>query len=235
VLRVTGQAPGCAPGCTFGIQRAAIGSTDWQPVALPSGGQSAGAQLAASGRTVVLATFGHTAGGAENATSVLFVSTDAGGSWLKLGDPCPQRTPGRPGTTEVDTVAVTVAPDESISGLCATRGGDRIHFTVTSTDGGAHFGASPLNLGAATGTVFGAASAKILLVSLDQLYRSTDSGQHWQKTDDGGRGPAAGVFIGFESAAVGRVLGQDASGAVGATTVWRTADAGKTWTSSSFR
>jgi len=232
-LRVTGQQPGCAPGCTFTVQRAALGSTDWRDVALPAGGQTADAQLAASGRTVVLATYGHVAGGAENATSVLFTSTDAGAGWRKVGEPCPQ---GSGSAAEVDTVAVTVAPDRSITGLCRPRGaGTGGQFTVTSTDGGAHFAAAPASLGAATGTVLGAASSKILLVGLDQLYRSTDGGTHWQRTDSGGHGPAMVDFIGFESSSVGRVLGLDADGTVGASTVWTTTDAGRSWTSSTFR
>jgi photosystem II stability/assembly factor-like uncharacterized protein len=232
VLRVSGQEPGCAPGCAFSVQRAALGSSDWHAVALPPGGQTAGAQLAASGRTVVLATFGHVAGGAENATSVLFTSTDGGAGWRKVGEPCPQGS-GTGGATEVDTVAVTVAPDGSITGLCRPRGSGGAQFTVTSTDGGARFTAAPASLGAAIGSVLGAASARILLVSLDQLYRSTDGGRHWQRTGDGGPGEAG--YIGFESSSVGRVLGIDASGATGSTTVWTTTDAGRSWTASTFR
>ncbi len=231
-LRVTGQQPGCAPGCTFAVQRAALGSADWQNLPLPAGGQMAGAQLAASGRTVVLATFGHVAGGAENATSVLFTSTDGGAGWRKVGEPCPQ---GSGASAEVDTLAVTVAPDRSITGLCRPRAGGGGQFTVTSTDGGAHFTAAPASLGAANGTVLGAASSKILLVSLDQLYRSTDGGAHWQRTDAGGHGPASVNFIGFESSSVGRVLGLDSDGTVGSATVWTTTDAGASWTSSNFR
>jgi photosystem II stability/assembly factor-like uncharacterized protein len=233
-LRVTGQQPSCAPGCTFSVQRASLGSSDWHDVALPAGGQQAGAQLAASGRTVVLATFGHTAGGAESATSVLFTSTDGGASWRKIGEPCVQNASGG-GPWEVDTVAVTVAPDSSITGLCTERGGAFEH-TITSTDGGAHFTAAPSSLGGGTGSSpLGAASSRILLVGLDPLYRSTDGGGHWQRVDAGGRGPGAVGWIGFESSTVGRVLGLDTGDAIGSTTVWTTTDAGRSWTASSFR
>jgi len=233
VLRVSGQAPSCAPGCAFTVQRASIGGDEWQDMALPSGGQSAGAQLAASGTTVVLATFGNPAGGAENATSVLFTSTDSGVRWHKVGEPCP-RVSGGPANGEVDTVAVTVAPDGSITGLCAPRGGGA-KFTVTSTDGGAHFTAAPASLGAAAGNVLGAASSTTLLVSLDQLYRSTDGGRHWQRTDAGGKGPGAASWIGFENPSVGRVLEVAGPGEVASATVWTTTDAGRTWTASTFR
>ena len=230
-VRVLGQGPSCAPGCDFRVQRAAIGTADWHDVTLPAGGQHAGAQLGASGRTVVLATFGHVAGGAENATSVLFTSTDAGSSWRKVGEPCPQ---GAGGTAEVDTVAVTVAQDGSITGLCVPRGGSGAKFTMTSTDGGAHFTAAPASLGAAAGNVLGAASASTLLVSLDQLYRSTDGGRHWQRTGTGGHGPGAASWIGFQTSSVGRVLEVDGPATAASGTVWTTTDAGRTWTVDTF-
>lgn len=234
VLRVSGQAPSCAPGCSFKVERAAIGGTDWHELTLPAGAQNAGAQLAASGRTVVLATFGNPAGGAQNATSVLFTSTDAGTSWRKAGEPCP-RGSGGTASGEVDTVAVTVAPDESITGLCAPRGVGGARFTVTSTDGGAHFVAAPASLGAAAGNVLGAASATTLLVSLDHLYRSTDAGRHWRRADESGQGPAAACWTGFESSSVGRVLAVDGPGTPASDTVWTTTDAGKTWSAHAFR
>jgi photosystem II stability/assembly factor-like uncharacterized protein len=229
VLRVSGQAPSCAPGCAFKVQRAAIGGTEWHELSLPAGAQSAGAQLAASGNTVVLATFGHLSGGAQNQASVLFTSTDGGTSWRKAGEPCPQGSGG-----EVDTVAVTVASDQSITGLCAPRGGTGAKFTMTSTDGGAHFAAAPASLGAAAGNVLGAASATTLLVSLDQLYRSTDAGRHWRRTDEGGRGPGAASWIGFESSSVGRVLAVDRPGTAASDTVWTTTDAGRSWSAHGF-
>ena len=116
VLRVSAQAAGCQPGCTFRLQRAAIGSDAWQDVSIPAGGRMAGAQLVTSGGTVVLATSANTAGGAEDATSVLFTSRDGGVSWQRVGEPCPRR-----GTDEVDTRDVAVAPDGSITVLCVPR------------------------------------------------------------------------------------------------------------------
>ena len=232
-LRVLGQAPSCAPGCDFKVQRAALGSADWHDVPLPAGGQHAGAELRASGRTAVLATFGHTAGGAENATSVLFTSTDAGASWRKreTGEVCPLAS----GDDEVDTVAVTVASDASaIVGLCVPRGGSKAKFLVTVTDGVTTYTSEPASR-AAAGDVVGAASATTLLVSLDQLYRSTDGGRHWQRTGADGKGPGAASWIGFQNSSVGRVLEVDGPGTVASTKVWTTTDAGRTWTASAFR
>ncbi|HEX8768682.1 MAG TPA: hypothetical protein VF714_09945, partial [Jatrophihabitans sp.] len=209
VLRVVGQAPSCAPSCILSLQRSMIGDHNWQEVELPAGARSADAQLATNGRTVVLATLGHVAGGAKDATSVLFTSTDSGASWRKIGEPCPQISGAADG--EIDTVAVTVAPDASITALCAPRGGGA-KFTITSIDGGAHFTVAPASLGAAAGDVLGAATATTLLVSLDQLYRSTDGGGHWQRTGSGGKGPGAASWIGFENSSVGRVLEVDGPG-----------------------
>jgi photosystem II stability/assembly factor-like uncharacterized protein len=234
VLRVGGQAPYCAPGCDFKVQRAPIGGTDWQDVALPAGGQNAGAQLATSGRTAVLATFGRTAGGADNATSVLFTSTDNGSSWRKVGEPCPRISGGVAGG-EVDTVAVTVAPDASITGLCAPRGSSGGMFTVTSTDGGGHFTAAPASLGAAAGdNVLAAPSATTLLVSLDHVYRSTDGGRHWTRTGEGSKGPGAASWIGFESSSVGRMLEIDRAGTETSGKIWTTTDAGRSWSANTF-
>jgi photosystem II stability/assembly factor-like uncharacterized protein len=232
-LRVIGQGPACAPGCDFRIQRAAIGATDWQDVALPSAGQTSGAELGASGRTVVLATFGHTTGGGQNATSVLFSSTDGGRTWHKVGEPCP-RTSGGVAAGEVDTVAVTVAEDGSITGLCTPRGGGA-QFTVTSTDGGKHFTAPSAGLGTVAGKVVGAASASTLLVNSDRLYRSTDGGQHWQRTGGRGPAPASASYLGFESSTLGRALATDAAAGAGSSSVWTTTDAGLTWTRGTFR
>ncbi|HEU5269325.1 MAG TPA: hypothetical protein VFU36_05310, partial [Jatrophihabitans sp.] len=224
VLRVSAQAPGCAPGCNFRVQRAAIGGDSWQDVSLPSGGRQAGAQLAVNGHTVVLATFANTAGGAEDATAVLFTSRDGGSSWQKVGEPCP-----RSGSLEVDTSGVTAAPDGSISVLCQPRMPGRGAFTATSTDG-THFAAGGPVPGSAADAI-GAVSAAGLFVLTDRdgLYRSTDSGAHWSKVS---AGPPGGRYIGFESTTVGRVIGGRAG--TGPDGTWTTTDGGRSWTYHSF-
>ncbi|MGI8667115.1 MAG: hypothetical protein ACR2N4_13975, partial [Jatrophihabitans sp.] len=223
VLRVTA---GCLPGCPFTLQRATIGSNSWTPVALPPGGQVYGAQLARSGHRVSLLTTGHIAGGAQNATSTLFTSTDDGASWTARGEPCPQTG------AEYDSVAVTVTPDGSITLACRARTAGGSQFTLTSADGGSHFSASA-GLGAPDASVVGAASASILFAEANGLYRSTDAGKHWQRVS--GNAPAGASFIGFETAQVGRVLDGIGPGGVGSTaTVWTTTDAGRSWTSHTF-
>jgi hypothetical protein len=226
VLRVSAQAAGCEPGCTFRLQRAPIGSDSWQDVPLPAGGRSARAQLATSGNTVVLATHANAAGGAEDATSVLFTSSDGGGSWHTVGEPCPRR-----GTAEVDSQDVTVAPDGSITVLCVPRGPlrDGTVFPMTSADG-EHFTAGTPVPGPRPPTALGATSATDLFVlkDLDGLYRSTDAGAHWTRLP---AGPPGGSYLGFESSRVGRVVINSESGTNG---TWTTRDGGTTWTFSSF-
>ena len=92
VLRVISS---CLPGCPFRMQRAAIGSDSWTTVSTLAGAQTSGAQLVRNGHLAALLTEGHTAGGAQHATSVLFTSTDDGAHWASRGEPCPQ------GSTEI--------------------------------------------------------------------------------------------------------------------------------------
>jgi photosystem II stability/assembly factor-like uncharacterized protein len=220
----------CLPGCPFAIQRAAVGSDSWTAVALPASGQTSGVQLVRSGHLAALLTEGHVAGGVQHATSVLFSSTDDGAHWAARGEPCPQ------GSTEVDSTAVSIGSDDgSITVLCAPRDARQSQFTMTSTDGGGHFGTTLHNLGSATGTVLGTASRSVQLVSMEALYLSTDGGNNWQRVDKlPGGGPIQAIYIGFESGTVGRVLAPDASSAFGADRVWTTTDAGRSWTAHTF-
>jgi len=122
---------------------------------------------------------------------------------------------------------VTVAMDGSISVLCAQRGPyvpDRSIFTTTSTDG-THFTAGAPVPGSKAGGVITAVSASHLFVlGIDALYASTDSGAHWALV----AGEPGGQYMGFESATVGRVIGNAGSG--GANGTWTTTDGGQSWT-----
>jgi photosystem II stability/assembly factor-like uncharacterized protein len=234
VLRVVNT---CIPGCPFQAQRSAIGSTSWQLLTLPAGGQTVGVQLVRNGSNAVIATFAHVTGGAGITTSTLFTSADDGTTWAVRKEPCPQ-TAGSGAAdrlSEVDTTAVAVAGDASLTVLCTPRAGIDHPFTMTSTDGGAHFSRGS-QLGATYGGELAAASASMLLASTDVLYRSTDGGNSWHKVSEIGAGPGRISFVGFESTEVACAIGAPPSSAtVGSATVWTSTDAGATWASHTFR
>jgi len=214
VLRVSGAQPDCAPGCRFVVQRAALGSPTWIDVTLPQATQSAGASLSVNGSNVVLATYGNPAGGANNAQSVVFTSTDGGSSWQVLGEPCPQVG------GEVDTTSASVGGDGSIALLCRPRAGSSATtFLATSIDHGQSFAAAPAGPGSAAGVLI-AVSSRDVLAGGDRLYRW--DGSSWA----GVTGPGGLRFAGFENSRVGRVLADNG--------LWTTADGGRSWRQLSF-
>lgn len=222
-LRLTTK---CLPGCPFSVATAPVGSSHWLDTGLPRAGHSAAGELVRAGHDVVVADYGNTAGGTR-ATSVLFVSSDDGGHWTTIDEPCPQES-GTALDAERDTRAVAVAPDESITALCVPRGVPATSvFTMTSTDGGAHFRASATSPGVPASydrPMIAATSADDLLVGVGNgVLRSADGGTTW-----------AGVlsrvsYLGFESPSVGRALNSNAAAAM-----LSTSDGGAHWTSSPF-
>jgi hypothetical protein len=229
VIRVVTTA-GCAPpGCRYSVATAPVGSDAWTAVPLPGAqpGMSVGVSLARTRSDAFLEVFGHVAGGAQEAHSVLFTSTDDGASWTNRGEPCPQV--GGTISAEVDSTAVTTAADGSATILCTGRGDQEPQFTMTSTDGGRSFARGDLHgLGAAPVSALGAASATTLLVMAADVFRSTDGGHSWQRLQaNAGSAPGLASWIGFESPTVGR--------ATDGRTIWTTRDAGLTWTAYAFR
>lgn len=217
----------CLPGCPFSVTRAAVGSDHWTDARLPAVGASASGELARVGNEVVVANHANPAGGAEAATTTLLVSGDGGGHWSIVAEPCP-RLAGAAG--EVDTRAVTIAPDASITVLCAPRAaqGSRT-FTMTSTDGGSHFQRAAGSLDSSGTSPMAAASAQIVLVSLASgLDRSADGGRTWQHTLD----PID--YVGFESSSVGHALRPGQGGVAGSAQLLTTTDGGAHWSASPF-
>lgn len=224
VLRVTdGSRCGIFAGCAFKVQRADIGSTSWQDVTLPVDHTPlVNLSLVRNGSLAVITTFGHVSGGATNARSTLYVSTDGGSNWTLEQDPCPNSN-----GVEYDTRASTAAADGSLTVLCARRQPGAAGFTMTSTDGGQDFVVSPANLPGTDAGLIGAASSKTWLVAAGgSLYRSADGGAHWSQLY---HGPNSASYIGFESGTVGRVIGAPVAGVLGSATIWTTTDAGQSW------
>jgi photosystem II stability/assembly factor-like uncharacterized protein len=228
VIRIT-TSPACSPpGCRYNAQTAPIGSSTWHDVGLSAtnNGMSVGVSLARSGGHAFLEVFGHTAGGAQDATSALYTSADGGASWTNRGEPCPQV--GGKVSDEVDSTALATASDGSVTLVCTGRGDQYPQFTMTSIDGGATFRTpNRAALGASPISALGAASASVLIISSDDMYRSTDGGKSWQRLGaNGNSDPGQVSWIGFESSTVGR--------AIDGRTIWTTRDAGLTWTPYTF-
>ncbi|MDP9093440.1 MAG: hypothetical protein M3N95_11030 [Actinomycetota bacterium] len=221
----------CTPGCPVVVQTSAIGSTAWTTATLP-GAQAAmnsGVNLSRTGSSAFVDIYGHVAGGAQDATSVLYSSIDAGKTWTRRGEPCAQ-TGGGLGGAEVDSTAMTTASDGSVTVLCTPRGGSAPQYTSTSTDEGATFVHGALNaLGSAAITAIGAASAHIILVADGDTFRTTNGGMTFARIGANGQPtPGNAIWFGFENSMVGRAV----SG--GGSTIWTTWDAGKTWKSYTF-
>jgi photosystem II stability/assembly factor-like uncharacterized protein len=230
VIRIVDSGSGCPGPCNVAVQVARNGSTAWQTVALPAGPRNAtSVVLTRAGDGAYLLLRQHTSGGAPNQTSTLYLSADNGATWAARTEPCPQRG------GEVDSVDAAAAPDGSLTLACQPRrAGLTGGFTVTSTDGGRHVTPAAGTLGHGPISLVGAASARVLLLAADVLYRSDDGGASWTPLTPGPAVPAIAMFIGFETATTGRLIEQPVAGQSGSASIWTTTDAGRTWTRSTF-
>lgn len=226
VIRVSATPPGCGPpGCGYAVETSAIGSTTWTTHPLPAPATEAtGVVLARGGQDAYLLVTGHTAGGAQDARSTLYRSSDDGASWTDAGEPCPQ--PGG----ETDSVSLAAGAGGRVSVTCVTRQAPQTAFVAVSTDQGAHFtrvGAIPWT---SAGVLVGDPATVLLAGPASgsgQVYRSTDGGTTWTPVA-GLRGAGTLTWAGFESKTVGRVI------ADGGRAIWTTRDAGATWTRLTF-
>ncbi len=231
-LRISHDTEGCPPGCTYQVSTAAVGTTAWHPVDLPGRPLIGnGVQLLRTGHYAYAQIYQNPAGGAGNAQATLLTSTDDGQHWTVRADPC-----GGTGDQEADSTQMAVADDGSLTVLCRLRVGGTTSFVVTSSDGGATFGAHhPAPAGGIADAV-GAADASTPLMAVatggtTKLYRGTSAGASWTVVATVPAGaPTDGslAMIGFENARTGRF-------APGTSTFLSTADAGRTWVTYMFR
>jgi photosystem II stability/assembly factor-like uncharacterized protein len=230
-LRISHDTQGCPPGCTYQVSTAAVGTTDWHPVDVPGSPLVGnGVQLLRTGHHAYAEIYRNPAGGASNAQATLLTSTDDGQHWAVRADPC-----GGAGDQEADSTQLAVADDGSLTALCRLRVGGTTSFVVTSSDGGATFGAhhpAPADGAYAVGAAD--ASTPLLAVATGnttKLYRGTGAGASWTVV---ATVPAAAptdgslAVIGFEDARTGRF-------APGTNAFLSTADAGQTWVAYTFR
>jgi photosystem II stability/assembly factor-like uncharacterized protein len=225
VIRIS-DGGGCPPGCRYTAQVAGLGSASWTAVPLPGRTTTAtGVLLARTGSRAYLLALGHPAGGAQDARSTLWTSADDGRHWTNRGEPCPQ------GSREVDSTALTSAPDGSVTVLCRPRTASGRPFVAVSTDGGARFRAgSRTALGGADVSALGAAGASTILVSSDDTYRSTDGGRHFTRLSaNSDSSPGALGWLGFASPSVGHGISVDRR------TLWTTTDGGRAWVAGRLR
>lgn len=222
VIRVS---TACLPGCPMLIQTSAIGGSAWTTVTTIQPGMSPGVSLTRTGADAYLAVFGHTAGGAQDATTALWVSSDNGATWTNTGERCPQAGFD---TGEVDTTFLSTASDGAVGLVCSPRtSGTGWQFVDVYNPGQTVVKIAPRpTFGNGSVRAFALASQQIVIASLaDGTYRSTDGGQTFQRLGaNSGSDPGPLQWLGFASPTVGHGLSQDGR------TVWTTTDAGWTWT-----
>jgi hypothetical protein len=217
----------CLPGCPVTVQTAPIGSDTWALRTLPGSqpGMTSGMSLVRVPGWSYLELYGHVAGGAQDATSRLFVSHDDGRTWTNMGEPCPQTGGGMAGR-EVDSTAIA-AGGSALAVVCAPRGTTRAFVRSTSYQpaaAGTWPALAPLD-NASTGPLAVSGDTTLLAAS-DGLYLWAGSDTSWRKVPVSGMG--ALLWLGFESATDARAVSADGA------TVWTTHDAGVTWTPTPF-
>jgi len=242
VLRVGYDRTGCPGPCDYAVQETNAGSATWRTVLhIPENTAmgSVGAQVVRQGTTVsYLLLYGHMAGGAGTAHTMIFRSTDGGATWQRRPDPC-----GGRGRGEHDAIGLTAAPGGIAAALCAPRTGSGTTFVRTSTDNGSSWD-PPRPVPAGTAhclDMIAAASAAHLVLATggttgngpftSRLVASGDDGRHWSAAVTGTaqldpQAPGA-AFLGFEDARVGRWIG-------GPHGIWTTHDAGRHWREQAF-
>jgi hypothetical protein len=229
---------GCPGPCQPTLQRAAIGSSAWQPLisqlAYPGG--SVAAQIVSSGSTVLLAMFSNQAQGFAQA--VVYRSADGGAAWQQSTDPC--SGPGAGGNSEEGYLtSLAGAPAGLLAGLCRPRSGSAT-FVITSSDGGQSWQTAGALPGVPAPALLAAASPTTLAVSTGatggggaftaRLLVTMDAGRHWTTAaTDNQQISQAGVpaWLGFGTSQTGSWIS-------GPDSIWTTNDGGLHWTRTRF-
>jgi photosystem II stability/assembly factor-like uncharacterized protein len=207
VIRVALHDPSCLGTCRLDLFTAAIGSDVWKPSGLPfvTGTSVQLARVAGSSYLLVRQGMSPAA-----VSGVIYRSTDGGGTWTRVGP--------------------------KYAGLRSAAVADGRLYLVSSTSSGTRLfrygSATPISLppgvtDTSASAQLTAVDAKTLLLVVDRLYRSTDSGQTWHVVLDhapnSDLGPPA-----FEDPEVGHWATD------GGRVLWSTSDGGATWTETVF-
>ena len=227
VIRVISSGSGCPGPCIRMIETSPVGSAQWTTARFRTPSMTVGGlTFARSGSHAYLLVTANPAGGAQSETSHLFVSADDGQSWSDVGEPCPQLRGGG----EVDSTTVNVASDGAVVVGCLQRQSPNRASVAVSADGGHTFHARP-SFSTGSITTVAAATDMSLLARSGILYESGDGGEQFTAV---GQGPHHPTWLGFESSTTGHAVEQPPRGEGGPSLLWRTTDAGRTWTSYRF-
>lgn len=235
VLRVVAATPGCPPGCSFAVQSAPVGSTNWQTLpAPPVRGDYAQIVRSGANQAYVLV-FANPAGGAQGAHTTVLHTANGGRSWNRFADPC-----GAPGGQEADAVDAA-ALGNSLTVLCRPRMSPNASFLITSANQGASFGPARPLPPAGIAASLALSPSGLLAVPMLQVVAgkatwtvqtSGNGGASWApalrtaatSTVVGGAGqPGISGFIGFQTPATGRF-------AAGPTALFTTTTGAAGWT-----
>jgi photosystem II stability/assembly factor-like uncharacterized protein len=215
----------CDGACRSAVEVSSLGSSTWRDVT-PKAARDAqlrSMNLLTSGHAVVL--FGYEA---TSGAPALFTSSDDGNSWTTRSSALTVCS------ADARLYISSIAPDGAIAGSCdSSAAGGAALFMIRSTDGGATFtragllptstlSTSPSLVSANASTFF----AEFTNGLQDVLHGSFDGGQSWQTIQElnaPGSAPAlAGQPPSFTTVNVGFRLTDP-------TTLWTTADGGRTW------
>lgn len=237
VVRVV-TADGC-PGCRFEVQRSAVGTNDWVTVHT-SDEQRAGARLARQVDQVAVSLLANPAGGAGDAHISLLLSPDGGTTWTRRDDPCLDPATAGTDPDETDAAQVGLSLSGEVVVLCQRRGARSNggnSTVVLSTDAGARF-STPTGFPEATdASLLAASGTGVLLAETRQggsravvLQRSLDGGRTWAEVASTKQvdGLTDAAYLAFSTATVATWVPQPGG------TVWRSLDAGATWTEHRF-
>ena len=227
VIKVSGSDGGqCAPGCTYTVQTAPVGSTTWTTVSLPGGYAGDGVTLARSSHFAYLLDTANPAGGADNEQSTLFTSDNDGATWVRRGEVC-----GQTASSEVDSVGMTGGSDDSIIVTCQPRLASPTarDWVTVSTNGGASFHRGSATLPADDPALVGAGTAQGICVQDGVLYCTHDGGDSFSKAHSGNGDTVDATWLGFENQTDGRALQLGGTASDPSTDLWTTHDGGATW------
>jgi photosystem II stability/assembly factor-like uncharacterized protein len=238
--RVAYTSGGCPGPCQPSLQEAPAGSANWRTLIarLTEPDRSDSAQIAVSGRNVLVAMYGSLAGPVA-AQAELYRSADGGGTWQQPADPCGVLRPGG-FVSEKDLIGLAATPGGFVAGLCFTRA-RMSTFVITSADAGTSWRpASASPPGQDLGFITAASPATIAVASAAtggngtytaRLLVTTDGGRRWVTVATDTQDLAADgapAWAGFETPLAGQWLA-DPHG------VWTTTDGGLHWTRTAFR